>query len=182
MRNLFLVLIALVACLATAQDYTPAKGETVMRLKIEGKGNIVILLFGDKAPKAVRHITGLAESKFYDGMRFHRVETSPKPFLVQVGDPNSKRPDFESIDLGTGGTGARIPFEETNEKNVEGMVGLAHLPEDKDSGDSQFYMLLGTARFLDGNYTIFGRIKSGMDILRKIQKNDVLSSVSIIKG
>lgn len=181
--TLGLVLLALLGfAQAGSPVYRPKAGETVMVLDIADRGKVAILLFTSETPKTTERIISLVRQKFYDGQRFHRVENSPKPFLVQVGDPASKRPDWESADLGTSGTGVRIPYEESDKKNVEGMVGLAHLPNDKDSGDCQFYMLLGPARFLDGNYTVFGQIKSGSDVLHRIKKGDKISSVTVENG
>jgi cyclophilin family peptidyl-prolyl cis-trans isomerase len=95
---------------------------------------------------------------------------------VQFGDPAS-RSDVENA--GSGGSGARIPFEDTGMPNVAGAVGLSTIPGEKNSGDSQFYILLGNARFLDGSYTVFGKVIDGMDVVNKIEKGDRVSKVTI---
>jgi peptidyl-prolyl cis-trans isomerase B (cyclophilin B) len=161
------VILGLAAC---------AEAET-MRVEVEGKGRISILLYTKEAPKTTAHIMRLARSGFYDGQRFHLVIKSPKPYRVQIGDPASRGGDLDSV--GQGGSGAKIPYEDSGKPNVEGAVGLSTVPGDKNSGDSQFYMLLGNARFLDGSYTVFGRVVEGMDILRNIAKGDRVGKVTI---
>lgn len=167
MRRLLPILLALFLCVFAAAQNGPT-----LRLEIEGKGTVVIRLYPDKAPKAVAQIAKLAKSGFYDGLRFHRADRTPRPYLVQVGDPQSRIGNLDAGDMGTHGTGVRIPFEETGLTNAAGAVGLARLGQDRDSGDSQFYILLGAQRFLDGNYTVFGQVADGMDIVRKIDKGD----------
>lgn len=178
----FLLLLCLATCVSFAQSYRPKAGETVVTLSIEKKGKVQILFFTKEAPKATAHILNLISKKFYEGQRFHRVERSPKPFLVQIGDPDSSKADWESAASGNGGTGERIPYENSGYKNDAGMVGLAHLPEDKDSGDSQFYVLLGNARFLDGSYTVFGKVVSGLDLLSRIERGDRVESITVERG
>lgn len=167
---------------ADAQAYKPKPGETVLQLMIAGKGEVDILLNTAAAPRITSRIMELARSGFYNNQRFFRVEKSPKPFLVQVGDPNSRTKDINDPTLGSGGTGARIPYEETGMPNVAGAVGLSTLPGDRDSGDCQFYILLGPARFLDGNYPVFGTVVHGMDVVRRIELGDTITSATILKG
>ena len=175
MRRLFLLLVTLLlAVLASAQATPPS-----LKLEIEGKGTVVIRLFPDKAPKAVGHIAKLAKAGFYDGLRFHRADRTPRPYLVQVGDPKSKEGSLEAGDMGTHGTGAHIAFEDSGLPNATGAVGLSRLGQDRDSGDSQFYILLGPQRFLDGNYTVFGQIVEGMDIVKKIEKGDRITKATV---
>lgn len=183
LRSLWCSLLLLVGvAVASAQNYTPAAGETVMKIAIEGRGNIFVHLYTKEAPKATAHIIKLAKANFYDGQRFHKVIKSPRPFLVQVGDPDSKTKNIDDPSLGSGGTGTRVPYEQNSLSNEEGMVGLATLSKDRDSGDSQFYMLLAPAKFLDGSYTVFGKIVQGKDILQKIEKGDRVQSVTILGG
>jgi cyclophilin family peptidyl-prolyl cis-trans isomerase len=79
--------------------------------------------------------------------------------------------------MGSGGSGARVPYEDSGLPNDTGYVGLSTLPRDRDSGDSQFYILLGPSRFLDGQYTVFGRVTQGMDVVRSIQLGDRITSI-----
>ncbi len=151
----------------------------MLRIAIEGRGDIIIKLHTREAPKTTAHIIKLARAGFYDGQRFHKVERSPKPYLAVVGDPQSKV-DVDAANIGQGGSGARIPFEDSGFVNEEGSVGLAHNLDDRDSGDSQFYMLLAPAKFLDGDYTVFGKVVMGMDVLQKIKKGDRIVSITVI--
>lgn len=180
--RIFSILLLLMAAMIAGSQYTTRAGETIMRLQVAGKGEVAIKLHTKEAPRTTSHIIKLAESGFYSQQKFFRVVKDPKPFLVLFGDPNSKTKPIDDPSLGTGGSGARIPFEETGLSNVEGAVGLSTLPRDRDSGDSQFYILLAPSRFLDGNYTVFGQVVSGMEIVRQIQVGDQVTSVTISRG
>jgi len=170
----------LLVALCAAQVYRPKVGQTVLKLEIEGRGNIYVLLHDKAAPRTVKHILALTKSGFYNGQRFHKVALNPKPFLVQIGDPTSKTGDISNA--GGNGSGARIPYEDTGFKNGTGAVGLVRNLDDMNSGDSQFYMLLDKSSFLDGNYTVFGQVVVGLDVLRKIQKGDRVLAITILKG
>ena len=146
--------------------------ETRLVLEVEGKGRIVIKLHTTEAPRTTSHIIDLANKGFYDGQRFFKVIRSPRPFLAQIGDPDSRTKEINDPSLGTKGSGKRIPFENSGFKHSVGSVGLARLPEDRDSGDSQFYILLGQDGFLDGNYTVFGQVVQGMDLLPRLELGD----------
>jgi cyclophilin family peptidyl-prolyl cis-trans isomerase len=159
--------------------YRPKAGETVLKIEVEGRGDVVIRLFTDKAPKTTSQIQRLVRSGFYNGQRFHRVEKQPRPYLVQIGDPVSKT-NLDSS--GNGGSGATVPFEDSGMPHGEGAVGLARSLDNPNSGDSQFYMLLSPARFLDGRYTVFGQVVSGMSVLRSIERGDRVLSMSILTG
>jgi len=114
-------------------------------------GNIEIELYASDAPKTVARIAELAQEGFYNGLTFHRVVPG---FVVQGGDPAGN---------GTGGSGKKLPAEFTKRKHVEGSVAMARAPGDINSADSQFYISLGQHSHLDGQYTIFGFVTSGMD-------------------
>lgn len=173
--------VSAVSCLA--QGYAPQPGETILRLDIESRGAIYIKLHTKEAPKTTAHIAKLAREGFYNGQRFFRVVREPRPYLVALGDPDSRDArNIESPTIGQKGSGGRIPYEETGFKNEAGAVGLSTLPKDRNSGDSQFYMLLAPSRFLDGNYTVFGRVVSGMDVLNRIERGDLVTRASILNG
>src|SRR5689334_25125209 len=141
MRSLFLVLMLMLTLgMASAQNYTPKPGETVIKVTVENKGSFFIRLFTKEAPKATGHILDLVKKGFYDNQRFHRVVKSPRPYLVQVGDPASKTQDVAESRNG-GGSGARIAYEDSGYSHEVGYVGLAAQQNDKDSGDSQFYIM-----------------------------------------
>lgn len=181
-RILALVTFGILAAFALAQNFKPGAGQTALVLSIEGRGQVAILLHTKEAPKTTTQIIKLAQSGFYDGQKFFRVVKSPKPFLVQTGDPASKTKSADDPSLGSGGSGTRVPYEESGFPNVEGAVGLSALPKDRDSGDSQFYILIGPAKFLDGSYTVFGKVVSGMDIVRAIELGDKVTSATIVRG
>lgn len=179
---LALSLMTLLGCAAIAQEYRPKQGETDMRIVIEGKGVVWIQLHTKEAPRTTSRIIELVNQRFYDGQKFYRVIKSPKPFLIQTGDPASKERDAGDKSLGTGGTGVFIPFEDSGYGNVKGAVGLSSLPTDRDKGDCQFYVLLDDQPFLNGNYTVFGQVVSGMNVVQNVELGDRISTVTIVRG
>ncbi len=148
-------------------------------LTIEKRGSVEIELFQDTAPKTVQHIADLARKGFYDGLQFFRVIKEPRPFLVQIGDPQTRSKSLEDPALGSGGSGTRVAFEASGHKHVRGAVGLSTLPGDKNSGDSQFYIMLADHGFLDENYTVFGRVTKGMDVVDSIALGDSVSKATL---
>jgi cyclophilin family peptidyl-prolyl cis-trans isomerase len=151
-----------------------------MKLTIQGRGEVVIKLFTKDAPKATAHIIQLAKNGFYDGQRFYRVIKTPRPYLVQLGAPDSRTKSMDDPALPKQGTGTRVPYEDSGHSNdAIGVVGLSANQGDKNSGDAQFYMLLAPAKFLDGNYTVFGKVISGLEVLRSIEKGDTVTSATI---
>lgn len=123
-------------------------------------GNIEIELRPDKAPKTVANFLKLAKDGFYNNLTFHRVIPG---FVIQGGDPKGD---------GTGGPGYTVPAEITDLKHTLGAVATARLPDNinpnRESSGSQFYIVVGNASFLDGQYTVFGYVTSGMDVAQKI--------------
>jgi peptidylprolyl isomerase/peptidyl-prolyl cis-trans isomerase B (cyclophilin B) len=130
------------------------------------RGKITIELFPDVAPKTVARFTELVKKGFYNGLLFHRV--IPR-FLVLGGDPAGD---------GTGGSGRTIPAEFNERKHVAGTVGMART-RDPDSADSQFYLCLEAQPFLDGKYTVFGQVAEGLEVVGKIQEQDVIRRVTL---
>lgn len=182
-RLLFLLCTILVLVgFAPQSSYSPKAGETVMLVNVSGRGEIAIKLHTDKAPKTTAQIIRLAESKFYDGQKFFRVVKSPRPFLIQMGDPNSKTKPLDDPSMGTGGSGTKVAYEDTGYSNVEGAVGLSTPTDQRDAGDSQFYILLANQRFLDGQYTVFGQVVKGMDVVKTVELGDQVTSVTIKRG
>jgi len=135
-------------------------------ITMEKGGEIVIEFFPDDAPKTVDNFVALATKGFYNGVTFHRVEPG---FVVQGGDPKGN---------GTGGPGYTIKDEFNKQKHVRGAVAMARTQAPNSAG-SQFYIVLAPAHFLDGQYTVFGRITSGMDVVDKIKVGDKMKSVTI---
>ena len=111
------------------------------------------------APKHVERIKFLVREKFYDGLKFHRVIDG---FMVQTGDPKGD---------GTGGSGVNIPAEFSDVPHLRGTVSMARA-SDVNSASSQFFICLEDARFLDRQYTVWGKVTSGMEYVDKIKKGD----------
>jgi peptidyl-prolyl cis-trans isomerase B (cyclophilin B) len=127
-------------------------------------GNIVVELFIKSAPETVRNFTTLAKSNFYDGTLFHRVIPG---FMIQGGDPNTKKPDKSK--WGMGGPGYTIKAEFNSKSHLRGIVSMARAT-DPDSAGSQFFIVTSDSTFLDRQYTVFGEVLQGMDIADKIVK------------
>jgi peptidyl-prolyl cis-trans isomerase B (cyclophilin B) len=127
------------------------------------EGEMAIELWPDVAPKTVENFKTLAKKGFYDGTAFHRVI---KDFMIQGGDPLTKDPKKES-QWGTGGPGYSIKAEFNDRHHDRGVVSMAR-SQDPDSAGSQFFICHGNPRFLDHQYTAFGKLIKGDDVLEKI--------------
>jgi len=154
----------------------PALAQRV-EMVIAGKGRMVIELYPDKAPKTVARFLQLVDSGFYNGVRFHRVENHPRPFILVTGDPLSKSLPLDDPRVGTGGTGEKLPFEKNDLKFTNGTLGMVRDVRDENSADSQFFICNGDQRFLEGTYTAFGRIVEGLDLIKKIELGDRIEVV-----
>ncbi|HSN68676.1 MAG TPA: peptidylprolyl isomerase [Thermoanaerobaculia bacterium] len=127
------------------------------------QGTITIRFFPDKAPNHVKNFIDLAESGFYDGVRFHRVIPG---FMIQTGDPNSKTDNRGT--WGTGGSGTTVNAEFSNVSHRRGIVSMARGGHSVDSASSQFFIVVKDSPFLDQQYSVFGEVVSGMDVADKI--------------
>lgn len=125
-------------------------------------GNIELRFFPDVAPLHVENFLTLAKSGFYDGTIFHRVIPG---FMIQGGDPNTKGTD-KSI-YGQGGPEHTIKAEFNNRPHKRGILSMAR-SQHPDSAGSQFFIVVADSNFLDGQYTVFGEVVSGMDVADKI--------------
>ena len=125
-------------------------------------GNITIEFRPDLAPETVKNFKKLASEGFYNGTTFHRVIPG---FMIQGGDPKSKESD-RSLH-GTGGPGYTIKAEFSSEKHVRGVLSTASSAH-RDSAGSQFVIMVASAPHLDNQYTIFGKVKEGMEVVDKI--------------
>jgi peptidylprolyl isomerase len=133
-------------------EFTMADADR-LTLSLSTGGNVVIKLRHDLAPGHVQRITELAKSGFYDNVVFHRVIPG---FMAQGGDPT-----------GTGTSGSKLPnlkAEFSQEPHVRGTVSMARTPN-PDSANSQFFICFDNAGFLDGQYTIWGQVESGMEYI-----------------
>ncbi|MGC9326580.1 MAG: peptidylprolyl isomerase [Candidatus Hinthialibacter sp.] len=174
------------AAAATAVEKAPVQQEIVLEKepavpekKIEeaavietSVGVMVLRFFPDVAPGHVENFKKLARQGFYDGTRFHRVI---KGFMIQGGDPNSKDDDVRR--WGTGGPGYSIKAEFNNMPHVKGTLSMAR-SSNPDSAGSQFFICHGRAASLDGQYTVFGELIEGMEVLDKIAAAPVTRSPS----
>ena len=125
-------------------------------------GNIEFEFLEDKAPGHVKNFKDLANDEFYNGTTFHRVIPG---FMVQGGDPNTKSDDRSTH--GMGGPGHTIQAEFNDESHDRGIVSMAR-SQDQDSAGSQFFVVVKDSNFLDGQYTAFGKVISGMAVADKI--------------
>ncbi|KAF5409275.1 MAG: Peptidyl-prolyl cis-trans isomerase A [Candidatus Udaeobacter sp.] len=132
------------------------------------EGEMVVQFWTDAAPDTIQNFKKLARQGFYDGTIFHRIV---KGFMIQGGDPNSKDPAKESS-YGEGGPGYKIKAEFNNHSHDRGVISMARGP-DPDSAGSQFFICLAPVRRLDGQYTTFGKLIKGDDVLDKIGNTPV---------
>ena len=126
-------------------------------------GDIKVEFFPGHAPKTVENFKELAKKGFYDGLIFHRIIPG---FVIQGGDPNT-RDEANRSKWGTGGPGCNIKAEFNENKHSRGILSIAR-SQDPNSTSSQFFIVLKDSNFLDGQYTVFGRVSSGMDAVDKI--------------
>ncbi|MEO8189915.1 MAG: peptidylprolyl isomerase [Acidobacteriota bacterium] len=146
------------------RDYS----NTLATLQTEA-GDITIKFFHDKAPKHVENFIDLASKGFYDNTFFHRVIPG---FMIQGGDPNTKGAEDAAHRYGTGGNvvsgkEARLKAEFNDTSHKRGIVSMAR-SQDPNSASSQFFVVVKDSTFLDNQYTAFGEVVSGMDVVDKI--------------
>jgi cyclophilin family peptidyl-prolyl cis-trans isomerase len=135
-------------------------------------GDIEIDLYSDVAPRTVENFKKLARSGFYDTSLFHRIVPG---FVIQGGDPESKD-TFNRSRWGTGGPGWNIKAEFNKTSHSRGVLSMAR-SKDPDSAGSQFFIVLKDSKFLDGQYTVFGKVVAGMDeVVDKIAALDTDSA------
>jgi len=158
------------------------------------KGTIALSFFSEAAPNTVASFVELAESGFYDGVKFHRVIPG---FVAQGGDPQTR--DYSSDDvraivsrqgrgmtqpgdpfLGTGGPGWNQKAEFNSNRHVTGTLSMAR-SRDVDSAGSQFYICLAPQPSLDGQYTVFGQVAEGMDVVQSLGVGDEIVSITIVR-
>jgi len=135
-------------------------------IALEKGGEIRIEFLPEDAPKTVENFVTLAKKGFYNGLNFHRVVPD---FVVQGGCPKGN---------GTGGPGYTIKAEFNKQKHVRGTVAMAR-SQHPDSAGSQFYICYGNTPHLDGQYTVFGKVVSGMELVDRIKQGDKMTTVTI---
>jgi peptidyl-prolyl cis-trans isomerase B (cyclophilin B) len=141
---------------------TPANTNAVAVITTT-EGTMVVEFWPEVAPKTVENFKALAKKGFYDGTCFHRVI---KDFMIQGGDPLTKDPSKENM-WGTGGPGYSIKAEFNDRSHVRGVISMAR-SANPDSAGSQFFFCHGNPTFLDHQYTAFGKLIKGDDVLEKI--------------
>ncbi len=132
-------------------------------------GRVVIELRPDLAPKHVTRIKELAREGFYDGVAFHRVIDG---FMAQGGDPTG---------TGSGGSGKKLAQEFSAEPHVRGICSMART-QDPNSADCQFFIVFDEARFLDNQYTVWGKVSAGMEFVDKLKRGEPVREPDRIKS
>ncbi len=144
-------------------DLDTLDASTIEAVLVTDKGHLVVTFFPEQAPRHVKSFLTLAQNGFYNGVAFHRVMRN---FMVQTGCPNSKRGATGMP--GTGGPGFQLPAEFNDIPHTRGILSMARA-RDPNSAGSQFFIVHGDhASFLDGQYTVFGRVEEGLDVLDAI--------------
>jgi peptidylprolyl isomerase/peptidyl-prolyl cis-trans isomerase B (cyclophilin B) len=137
-------------------------------ITLEKGGEIRLEFYPEDAPKTVENFVTLAKKGFYNGLNFHRVVPD---FVVQGGCPKGN---------GTGGPGYQIKAEFNKQKHVRGTLAMAR-SQDPDSAGSQFYICYGNTPHLDGQYTVFGKVVSGMEHVDRIKQGDKMTAITILE-
>lgn len=157
----------------TTPDPSDAAGaENKIAIIETNKGVIKFEFYPNEAPMHVANFIQLSTCGFYDSCKFHRVVPG---FVIQGGDPKSKT---DEPDVGTGGPGYNVPQEFNPRKHVDGTVAMAR-SQHPDSAGSQFYIALGDLPSLDNQYTVFGQVTEGLDVVHSIGVGDVMTKVTI---
>ena len=142
------------------------------------KGTIVLDLFADKAPGHVERLVSLAKSGAYDGVVFHRVIDG---FMAQTGDVQHGKQGGDTAMAGMGGSDLPDLAAEFNDVSFQaGTVGMAR-SQDPNSANSQFFIDLAPAPFLDGEYTVVGQLIEGWDVLNAVKKGDAAANGAVDK-
>jgi peptidyl-prolyl cis-trans isomerase B (cyclophilin B) len=162
------LLSAVVVAAEEKKEASPMSTSNEVAVIKTNEGDMVVQFWTDAAPNTIENFKKLARQGFYDGTIFHRIV---KGFMIQGGDPNSKDPAKESA-YGQGGPAYKIKAEFNNHSHDRGAISMARGP-DPDSAGSQFFICLAPVRRLDGQYTTFGKLIKGDDVLDKIGKTPV---------
>ena len=139
----------------------------MVEIQLEGGGKVVMELYPDTAPQHVASFVELIEKGYYDGLNFHRVVPG---FVAQGGCPKG---------TGTGGPGYAVKAEFNARQHLSGTLAMAR-SSDPDSAGSQFYICLAPQPSLDGNYTVFGQVTEGFELVQKIKVGDKMTKITVI--
>jgi len=154
---------ALFAAEEKKEETSPVSATNEVAVIKTSEGDMVVQFWTDAAPNTIENFKKLARAGFYNGTIFHRIV---KGFMIQGGDPNSKDPSKENR-YGEGGPGYKIKAEFNDHSHERGVISMAREP-DPDSAGSQFFICLGPVPRLDHQYTTFGKLLKGDDVLGKI--------------
>ena len=168
---LFATLLSAAAVLAAEekkQKEAPMNSSNEVAVIKTSEGDMVLQFWTDAAPNTIENFKKLARKGFYDGTIFHRII---KEFMIQGGDPNSKDPAKEDS-YGEGGPDHNIKAEFNDHPHERGVISMARGP-DPDSAGSQFFICLAPVHRLDHQYTTFGKLIKGYDVLEKIGETPV---------
>jgi peptidyl-prolyl cis-trans isomerase B (cyclophilin B) len=168
-----LLAAALVVASANAEEKKPMNSTNEVAVIKTSEGEMIAEFWPDVAPNTVENFKKLARSGFYDGTAFHRIV---KGFMIQGGDPLTKDPTKESR-YGTGDPGYKIKAEFNDRSHERGVLSMAR-SNDPDSAGSQFFICLANVSRLDHQYTTFGKLIKGDDVLGKIGDVEVTMSGS----
>ena len=173
-----LAAVFVLACASASSG--PVQDRTAPVIVVEtSRGSFAFETYPDEAPKTVAHIVELVKRGFYDGQRFHRTVPG---FVVQWGDPQSRDLSKEALwGRGAGAaSGSVVGAAEISGKrtHVKGAVAISH-PGNASLADSQMYVTLEDRVDLDGKYAVFGQVISGLDVLERIQRGDVISRIYV---
>ena len=167
MKSLILVFVLLSSVVFAAdekkEEKTPMNSSNELAVIKTSEGDMVMQFWTDAAPNTVENFKKLARQGFYDGTIFHRIV---KGFMIQGGDPNSKDPAKENS-YGQGGPGYNLKAEFNDHSHDHGVISMARGP-DPDSAGSQFFICLAPVHRLDHQYTTFGKLIKGENVLEKI--------------
>lgn len=155
---MFRRLLALFTVFFASNAQAAADPENTLYLDLKD-GRVVIELLPNLAPNHVLRIKELVRQHFYDGIVFHRVIDG---FMAQTGDPTG---------TGMSGSGKKLKAEFSHEPHVRGILSMARA-QSPDSADSQFFIVLKDSKFLDNQYTVWGKVVSGMEFVDKIKKGE----------
>jgi len=160
---MLLIASAVFATEEKKQETSPMNSSNEVAVIKTSEGDMVVQFWTDAAPNTVENFKKLARQGFYDGTIFHRIV---KGFMIQGGDPNSKDPAKENS-YGEGGPGYNLKAEFNDHSHDRGVISMARGP-DPDSAGSQFFICLAPVHRLDHQYTTFGKLIKGQDVLGKI--------------
>ncbi len=148
--------------MSEAEPIHETRATITVTMKGEIWGQVVLRFYPDVAPNHVKNFCRLAQEGFYNGTTFHRVIPG---FMIQGGDSNSKNPDRSTH--GMGSPGYRLPAEFNGKPHKRGVLSMARA-QDPNSAGSQFFICVADSLFLDGQYTAFGEVVSGMDVVDRV--------------